>query len=66
MNGILLDSRATAAWRAAGEVWRAVSPRIVLARLKLASAGQRLAGGLRRSQDVFVSVVCVYVQPFVR
>ena len=31
----------------------AVSPRIVCARLKLASAGQRLAGGLHRSRDVF-------------
>ena len=45
--GILLDGRATGAWRAAGETWKAVSPRIVCARLKLASAGQRLAGGLR-------------------
>jgi len=37
-----------------------VSSRIVHARLKLASAGQRLPGGLRHSSDVFVSVVCVY------
>ena len=34
---ILLDGRATAAWRAAGEMWTAVSSRIVTARLKLAS-----------------------------
>ena len=45
--GILLDGRATAVWQAAGEAWKAVSPRIVSARLKLASAGQCLAGGLR-------------------
>ena len=45
--GILLDGRATAAWRAVGEMWTAVSSRIVTARLKLASAGQRLVGGLR-------------------
>jgi len=63
--GILLNGRATAAWRAAGGLWKAVSPRIVWARLKLASAGQRLAGGLRRSRDVFMSVVCVYA-PTVR
>ena len=44
--GILLDGRATAVWRDAGEVWRAVSSRIVTARLKLASTGQRLVGGL--------------------
>ena len=45
--GILLDDRATAAWRAAGEIWTAMSSRIVTARLKLVSAGQRLVGGLR-------------------
>jgi len=33
---------------------------IVHARLKLVSAGQRLANGLCRSHDVFVSVLCVY------
>ena len=37
-----------------------MSSRIVHARLKLASAGQRLPGGLHCSSDVFVSVVCVY------
>ena len=46
--GILLDGRVTAVWQAAGEAWKAVSPQIVCARLKLASASQRLAGGLRR------------------
>ena len=50
--GILLD--------AAGEVWKSVPPRIVSARLKLASAGQRLCGGLHHSHDVFVFVICVY------
>ena len=42
-----------------------MSPWIVCARLKLASAGQRLAGGVRRSRDVFMSVVCMYA-PTVR
>ena len=62
--GILLDGRATAAWRAAGEMWTAVSSRIVTARLKLASAGQRLVGGLRRSSDVYLTVVSVYAPTF--
>ena len=30
------------------------------ARLKLASAGQRLVGGLRQSSDVYLTVVSVY------
>ena len=37
-----------------------MSPQIVCARLKLASADQRLAGGLRRSCDVFILVICMY------
>ena len=59
-HGILLDNKATAAWQAAEEIWRAVSSRIVHTRLKLTSAGQRLPGDLHHSSDVFVSVVCVY------
>ena len=62
--GILLDGKATAAWRAAGELWTAVSSRIVTARLKLASAGQRLVGGLRWSSDVYLTVVSVYAPTF--
>ena len=38
--GILLDGRATAAWRAAEVMWTAMSSCILTARLKLASAGQ--------------------------
>ena len=45
--GIALDEKATAAWRAAGEIWEAVSSRIVTARLKLARLGQRMIGGSR-------------------
>ena len=62
--GILLDGRDTAACRAAGEVWMAVSSCIVTARLKLASIGQRLLGGLRRSSDVYVTVISVYASTF--
>ena len=39
--GIALDDRATAAWRAAGETWEAVSSRIVTVRLKIAKVEQR-------------------------
>ena len=58
--GILLDKWATAAWRQGGEVWKAVSSRIVMARLKLIVNGQRRSGGSRGNKDVFVSVMCVY------
>ena len=40
--GILLDERATNAWRAAGEAWEAISSRIITARLKITRAGQRI------------------------
>ena len=62
--GILLSRQAFAAWKAAGKVWRAESPCIVSARLKLAPAGQHLAGGLRRSHDVFATVVYVNALTF--
>ena len=32
--GLALDIRATAAWRMAGEVWKPVSSRVIMARLK--------------------------------
>ena len=58
--GILLDEKATAAWRQGGEVWEAVSSRVVMARLKWIGRGQRRCGGSRESSDVFVSVLCTY------
>ena len=58
--GILLDERATAAWKEAGEVWNAVSSRVVTARLKLVGAGQRKPGGSREKKNTYLSVVCVY------
>ena len=42
------------------KVWRAMSPWIVHAKLKLAFAGQCLATSLGQSHDVFISVVCMY------
>ena len=58
--GILLDGKAAAAWRQGGEVWKAVSSRIVMARLKWIGKGQRRSGGCRENKSVFVTVICVY------
>ena len=53
--GIVLDCEMTAAWREAGEVWEAVSLRIVYARLKL--AGQGVGRSLdRRRIDLCMSL----------
>ena len=43
-----------------------MSLRIVTARLKLASVGQRLVDGLRRSSDVYLTVVSVYAPTYFR
>ena len=58
--GIALDEKATAAWRAAGEAWEAVSSRIVTARLKLARRGQRIPCGSSETHDTFVTVISAY------
>ena len=58
--GIALDETATAAWREAGEVWKAVSSRVIMARLKLTKVGQRWPGGSRKTRSSFLSVVSVY------
>ena len=42
-----------------------MSPSIVYARLQLASAGQCLAGGLRRSHDVLQQWLVFMLLPFV-
>ena len=46
--GILLDERTTQAWKDAGENWKAVSSRVVMARLKVVHRGQRRPGGQER------------------
>ena len=56
--GIALDEKATVAWKNAGEVWEAVSSRIVMARLLWTGSGKRKHG--RRSTDTYVSVFCAY------
>ena len=40
--GIVLDEKALEAWKLGGEVWKAVSSRIVTARLKVATSGFQL------------------------
>ena len=61
--GIVLDPALTVAWRDAGEVWKAVSSRIVCARLKLAQDVRRL---LRKgkSKPVFATIMSVYAPTF--
>ena len=61
---ILLRPVGVNAWHAAGDAWSAVSSRIVSARLKLASAGQRQAEGGRCSSGIFFTVISIYVPTF--
>ena len=58
--GIALDKEATAAWKNAGEVWEAVSSRVVMARLKWAGVMKKKHGRHKRDKDMYVSVICVY------
>ncbi len=58
--GILWDERATAAWKEAGEEWKAVSSRIVVDRSKVVSKRQRIIGSFRETSSVYMTVVCGY------
>ena len=49
--GIVLNPRATAAWKAKGEVWKAVSSRLIMARVR--KKWQHL-------ETSFVTVLCAY------
>ena len=53
--GIVLDPRTSEAWRGTGGVWKAVSSRVVLARMKLEGRC-----GERTTTPCYVSVVSVY------
>ena len=55
--GILLDKKASAAWRIGGEVWKAVSSRLISMRLRWASSDGRRSSKARGS---FVTIVCGY------
>ena len=52
--GLVLDTRATAVWRAVGEVWKPVSSRVIMARLKWTHQWWQ------RSGKTFVTIICVY------
>ena len=57
--GLALDET-TSARKEAGEVWNAVSSRIVTARLKVSSVGQRRPQCSRETRKTYVSVMSVY------
>ena len=61
---ILLSPVGFNAWHAVGDAWCTVSSRIVSARLKLAAAAQKQAGGCRCSSDIFLTVISVYPPTF--
>ena len=50
-----LDARASEAWKEAGEVWEAISPRIMTAHLKIVRRGQ----GRRKTCNSFIRVISV-------
>ena len=58
--GIALDKKATVAWKDAGEVWGAVSSRIISARFKWVNTGKEKKGWPKRTPGTYVSVVCAY------
>ena len=58
--GIALDEKATLAWKNAGEVWEAVSSRIISARLKWVHTGKKKGGWSGKASGTYVSVVCAY------
>jgi len=52
--GIILDKKVTATWRAAREVWRSVSSRVIMTRLKWTNQWRQ------RSDKTFVTLFCAY------
>ena len=64
--GILLDEKATAAWRQGGEVWEVVRSRVVMARLKwIGIEGSEDVGVLGRVQ-MFLCLCCVHMRQLLR
>ena len=61
--GIFLDEDSTAAWKAGGGVWKAVSSHIVTARLKFGTSGTRMRD-LRSKSGGFMSVISVYAPTY--
>ena len=56
----MLDERATRTWKDTGENRKAVSSRVVMARLKVVHHGQRRPGGSRETGNTYLSVVSAY------
>ena len=48
--GIALDKKDTPAWKNVGEVWEAVSSRVVMMHLKFAGVGKRSMGDIRETK----------------
>ena len=64
--GFLLNPVGANVWHATGEAWFVLSSRIVIAQLKLASAGLSQAGTGRSSSDTVISVymfICLHPVP---
>ena len=55
--GIVLDKKATAAWKNAGEVWETVSSRVVMAHLTWAGVGKKKHGRHKRDKEMYLSVI---------
>ena len=55
----MLDARESEAWKEAGEVWEAISPRIMSAHLKIVCRVQRIPGGRRETCNSFIRVISV-------
>ena len=60
-EGFLLNPVGANVWHATGEAWFVLSSKIVIAQLKLASAGFSQAGTGRSSADIFNTVISVYM-----
>ena len=58
--GIALDEKATVVWKNAGEVWKAVRSRLVMAQLMWAVTRKRKHSGSGKAVSTFVSIVGAY------
>lgn len=58
--GLVLDPQMTIAWRNTGESWKAVSSRIVTARLKFARQDESRSGRRINNGPSYVTVISVY------
>ena len=61
-EGLLLNAKATELWRLGGEQWKAISSRIVTARILLGAKGYKIRqdSNLKGRSDFFVTFVSAY------